>query len=469
MLIPALLLCFTFEGLAQQGRGDNTTAEDFATILKAPTRATRDLTDLPSSYSLKDYAPVPQNQGQYGTCVAWSSAYAARTISYAIKHKTTNDDSIRKYSFSPGYIYYKIKKEGDQNCSGGAFIGDALSTMSSTGVMLKREGPSDCTSSVSPGEESSKASPYRIKDFLALNETFGTITKNEVIKIKKSLTENKPVVFSIRCFPSLSYVSGSGIWNTQPGETTNGGHAMCIIGYNDNKAGGAFEVMNSWGTNWGNGGFWWISYEQLMAHGKYAAEMMDIEPEDPRISGNIEFIKLDGSTMPVTRSKINSRSIIVEDDARADYSLYKFTETYTGGTAFKLKFSTNAQSYIYVFAEDDKQEISRLFPYNRTVSAAVNSPNATYYFPSESKHARLNAAPGKENICVLYSKSEIPFEELMTYITDSKTTIYQAVKDKLADRLLDLKEVNFKDDQIVFEAPAKENSVLCFFIEMDHK
>ena len=32
-------------------------------------------------------------------------------------------------------------------------------------------------------------------------------------------------------------------------------HAMTIIGYDDNKYGGAFEVMNSWGEAFGNKGF----------------------------------------------------------------------------------------------------------------------------------------------------------------------------------------------------------------------
>ena len=74
--------------------GDNTSAADYAKVLKAADRATRDLTDIPSSFSLKKYAPTPMNQGRYGTCVAWSSGYAARTISYAIQKNMTNKDSI---------------------------------------------------------------------------------------------------------------------------------------------------------------------------------------------------------------------------------------------------------------------------------------------------------------------------------------------------------------------------------------
>ena len=45
--------------------------------------------------------------------------------------------------------------------------------------------------------------------------------------------------------------SWSGIHNTKPG-----GHAMVVVGYDDDKYGGAFEILNSWGTYWGNKGFY---------------------------------------------------------------------------------------------------------------------------------------------------------------------------------------------------------------------
>lgn len=470
------ILFMASDAYAQYATGDNTSFTEYATVLKTADRATRDFTNLPSSWSLKKYAPVPGNQGQYGTCVAWSSAYAARTISYAAQRKEFNTDSIHQYTFSPAYLFYKIKNAGDVDCSRGSSVTRAMALMNKTGIMLKKEGFDDCAGIVSLSAEEEKAGPYKIKDYLSLNGTFGTITKNDVLKMKKSLSENKPVVISLKCYVSFDKVSSAGLWTPAANDIFKGGHAMCIVGYDDGVAGGAFEIMNSWGIGWGNKGFCWITYEQMINYGIYAVEMMDHEYAPdlvnrgivPIISGDITFIQLDESTMPVIRKKINTGSIIVEEDKKADYSLYKLTQNYTGGTAFKMKFSTNAPSYIYVFAEDDQAVISRLFPYNHTISPAINSTNATYYFPSETKHARLSNTPGKENFCVLYSKSEIDFEGLINYIKTTKTPIFKAVKDKLQNRLLDLGKVTFKDHAISFKAPAEESSVLCFFIEMDH-
>src|ERR1700674_641859 len=72
--------------------GDNTDETEFNKISKLPVRINRDMENLPSSFSLKNYAPVPGYQGQHGTCVAWSAGYAARTISYCIQHQITDQE-----------------------------------------------------------------------------------------------------------------------------------------------------------------------------------------------------------------------------------------------------------------------------------------------------------------------------------------------------------------------------------------
>ena len=38
---------------------------------------------------------------------------------------------------------------------------------------------------------------------------------------------------------------------------------MCVIGYDDKRNGGCFEVMNSWGKECGDSGFVWIRYKDF--------------------------------------------------------------------------------------------------------------------------------------------------------------------------------------------------------------
>jgi len=46
-----------------------------------------------------------------------------------------------------------------------------------------------------------------------------------------------------------------------------GGHAVTIVGYDDNKdtpdGKGAFLMVNSWGPYWGDHGYWWLTYEAV--------------------------------------------------------------------------------------------------------------------------------------------------------------------------------------------------------------
>src|ERR1700712_476353 len=70
---------------------------------------------LPESANLQKFAPAVGNQGQQGSCVAWSSAYAARTIVEAAR--TGQDPNALK--FSPSFLYNQIGLEG---CEGSYII-----------------------------------------------------------------------------------------------------------------------------------------------------------------------------------------------------------------------------------------------------------------------------------------------------------------------------------------------------------
>ena len=71
---------------------------------------------LPESANLQRYAPAVGNQGQQGSCVAWSSAYGARTILEAAR-TGQNADQLK---FSPAFLYNQIGLEG---CQGSLFCG----------------------------------------------------------------------------------------------------------------------------------------------------------------------------------------------------------------------------------------------------------------------------------------------------------------------------------------------------------
>jgi len=60
-----------------------------------------------------------------------------------------------------------------------------------------------------------------------------------------------------------------------PVEMPNGGHAICLCGYDDAIAAGigAFRFKNSWGTDWGEKGYAWITYRYVELHAFYVLKI----------------------------------------------------------------------------------------------------------------------------------------------------------------------------------------------------
>ena len=42
-----------------------------------------------------------------------------------------------------------------------------------------------------------------------------------------------------------------------------GGHAIHVVGYDKNRGAGAFQIQNSWGTDWGDAGYGWLPFDYL--------------------------------------------------------------------------------------------------------------------------------------------------------------------------------------------------------------
>jgi hypothetical protein len=97
--------------------------------------------DLPEAVSLLKFAPDRLNQGQQGSCVAWSSAYAARTIVEA----ASNGANPNSTAFSPSFMYNQIGLDGCQ----GSYIIRAMKNLTDVGAVPFNDFPyndKDCES-----------------------------------------------------------------------------------------------------------------------------------------------------------------------------------------------------------------------------------------------------------------------------------------------------------------------------------
>ena len=222
-----------------------------------PLAADNDKNPLPESANLQKYAPAVGDQGHQGSCVAWSSAYGARTILEAAR--TGQDPNSLK--FSPSFLYNQIGLDG---CDG-SYIQKAMEFMTQKGAVPYDKFPySDQDCSKQPDRQLlNDAQEFRMRGANRL--TVGDRTDAiDFRAIKENLAQGAPVVIGMMVGGSyMQPMMGQDVWNpTQEDRSMMGfgGHAQCVVGYDDNKYNGAFLIMNSWGSQWGNNGFAWVRY-----------------------------------------------------------------------------------------------------------------------------------------------------------------------------------------------------------------
>lgn len=123
--------------------------------------------NLPSSYSLEEYAPIPGDQGQYGTCVAYASAYGLRTIMLAKDLGMIDKQEITKKALSPSFVYEIIKNEGDTSCNQGADPRLGLEALKIYGAPTLNTLPYACNPSINTVIQL-EAIDYKIRDYQTL-------------------------------------------------------------------------------------------------------------------------------------------------------------------------------------------------------------------------------------------------------------------------------------------------------------
>lgn len=430
-----------------------------------PQLLTRDYTSVPKSYSLKAYCPTPKNQGQHGTCTSWATAYAARTIAEAINNGWTDKATINRSVFAPMFVYAQINTSiNDKNCKHGTSIDRALQLMKTKGVPKMSSFTPLCACEV-PSNLFGDALKYRITDYFTLFNSNETSEARKVSAIKKAISQNRPVLIGMEVYSSFDRAEG--VWNGKR-DIHRGGHAMCIIGYDDNMYGGAFELMNSWGTDWGNGGFLWVRYSDLCANVDWAWEMYvskgqsDEDKPTPTpvvpkntFSGNIELTLSSGKNMTSVKS------------ANTSVATYKMNGSYMSGTRYRLYISNDEPAYVYVLGSDLTNSVSMVFPPKDNISPALVYASNHIAIPDENWFIEMDDTKGTDYICVLYSKRSIDIEQIITKVQSSSGSFQEKVKNALGNLMVSPSDSRFSQNGISFSA-SSYNLVVPVVLEITH-
>jgi Papain family cysteine protease/Domain of unknown function (DUF4384) len=455
---------------------------------------------MPSAYSLEKYAPTMGNQGDYSTCNAFACAYASATMIFAQTHAITDKSVINKCIFSPTYLYESIMDKGTNNCQTGSHPLIALLFMNEKGLPFMSTVPYTCGKSWNSTADA-EAQKYKIADAAML---FGK--DNEVLEAdfkvestKKALLENTPIIIGFD-LPKSFFQVRTDTWNPDPAEANgnwkHGRHAMTVVAFDDRKAGGAFKLMNSWGTVWGDGGYVWVKYEDytrccfmaFQPFGDPNAPMPDFAKETPKptpkpnpipvptpvydpvftLKGSVEFKQNTGETMSANR--ISTRNLVVEDEKGAEeLAAYRMDKSYTSGTKFRFFMNISQEAYIYAFATDLTGKVNRIMPYDDLISTHLGA-NSVVAFPSEKKVVKMDDNKGTDYMLILYSTQKLDSKEIAEKMSATTGGLSRKIKAALGDKLIEKSDVKYSDAQIGFEFTSKkQGGVVPLMVEISHE
>jgi C1A family cysteine protease len=187
-----------------------------------------------------------KDQAKCGAC--WAFAMTGGLESNAILSGSAGQD----VSYSEQVL---LSCGGVGSCDGGTLNADFLQ---STGLPPTSYYPytaanGDCSAARAGWQNAT----YKIGDW-------GSVTAS-ASAIKAALVKYGPLPTAFMVYADfMNYKSG--IYEYVKGKKL-GGHAVLIVGYNDDEQ--YFIVKNSWGTGWGEGGFFRIAYSEMTSKSQF--------------------------------------------------------------------------------------------------------------------------------------------------------------------------------------------------------
>ncbi len=213
---------------------------------------------LSVSADLSGQMPPVGDQGSQGSCTAWAVGYYQKTHYEWLEFHWNLDQT--GHQFSPAFIYNQANGGEDE----GASFGRAYALVSDQGCATMADCPYSANDFTTWPSESAfaRAIPHRggSSHYFEMHDTLG------INLAKMRLDSGLTTVIGISIYSNFDNIDSFNytycVADTYGGD--RGAHAVTIVGYNDtmttHDGTGAFKLVNSWGTDWGQAGYWWMSY-----------------------------------------------------------------------------------------------------------------------------------------------------------------------------------------------------------------
>lgn len=446
---------------------------------------------------LAPYCPEIRHQGEISSCVGWSAGYGALTIERAIANGWTDKAIITDNANSALFIYNQLQK-GD--CSNGIVISKALEALQEKGNCLASEydfDVNDCTREVTPNLFSS-ARQYQISDYIPLFKTDAP-AEEKIQMVKRVVGQRKPVVIGMRILENFLQIreGDNSWWPTIGSKTPAGGHAMVVVGFDDDKfktpnpnpnMSGAFKIMNSWGKGWGEDGFIWVRYAHFADYCRYGYALMLQDGAPINLAEDEEMVAVQATDVGVqttstaaataeTRKLLslsgsfgfqkftgewhNNEPVFEEAKVKFQKGYYTISGKSKIGDSFQLYVKSGFDNgYIYVFSVDATGKTAVHFPKEQAnnvnlksrESALVMSGGALLNIPGGKRVLRLRQ-PGEDHLVVLFSTQKITqdIQVFAEMLLADRNNLASSIQEKLDKWMVTLTDITYSKVGMGFE------------------
>ena len=245
-------------------------------------------TNIPSKYSLKDSMDlVTEDQRPRGLCEAFAGMKCLET-NYAKKYGTYINFSESYYDYISSSHFYGSR---DVSNDEGTLNGEEMFFLETFGTATADDVPfGDYENNLDTIKNAKTA--VRIKSTVCL-PALADITNENVKNIWMQIIKCHIIKYgslSVCHDPGSDYFSHTYNSCYYTEDTDIGAdHAVSLVGWDDTfpkehfitqpERDGAFLCLNSWGTDWGDNGYFWVSYEDYQINGGTMDGVLDCEKQ----------------------------------------------------------------------------------------------------------------------------------------------------------------------------------------------
>lgn len=217
---------------------------------------------LPAASDLLDRLPALRSQGPRSTCVAHAVLAVREQLEMAA-------GAPPQINLAEQFVYWWCKAHDGIPTRPGTYVAVGMRCLREVGAPFEELWP--YVRDLVAGEEGQGPPPSGCANGDPALRIARTIELNpsDIAGIKACLAEGRAVAFSVPVFDSWYYSAATRRWGKitlpLPGEAEDGGHAMTLVGYQDDPAapgGGYFLVRNSW-QPWAYDGVWQEGYGMI--------------------------------------------------------------------------------------------------------------------------------------------------------------------------------------------------------------